>query len=156
VFGREQLRELIKAYAAQSPLSGIRCELGPEQPWQSIEFRSPAPRVSWVARPAPGADTTARAANEPSAARSARGASAKAPSSRRKPDDDTGAPPAVTPAAATSPLSPPGPSESAAQATQDIASLIESRALQRSSETDDEAAWLESTGQKLRTALLGY
>ena len=39
---------------------------------------------------------------------------------------------------------------------QDIASLIEARSLLRASVSDVEEGWLESTSQKLRTALLGY
>src|SRR5207244_2344767 len=40
--------------------------------------------------------------------------------------------------------------------SQDITSLIEARSLQRLSVSDADEAWLESTSQKLRTALLGY
>jgi S-DNA-T family DNA segregation ATPase FtsK/SpoIIIE len=61
------------------------------------------------------------------------------------PAAETPAPPSITPP--IQPAPPPG---------QDIASLIESRALQRSSISDAEGAWLDTTAQKLRTALLGY
>jgi S-DNA-T family DNA segregation ATPase FtsK/SpoIIIE len=158
VFAREQLRNLVKAYEAQSPLSAIRARLGSERPWESAEFRPPAPRVSWVARPAPATPAAPTPAAPPSATVTP---VAPAPSAPRAdmPSSSTpvapGTPPAASPAP-TPPPSPPAPIQPTAPAVQDIASLIESRALQRAYATDTEAVWLESTAQKMRTALLGY
>jgi S-DNA-T family DNA segregation ATPase FtsK/SpoIIIE len=47
-FTREGVRQLIKAYAANLPLTGLRAALGETDTWNSTAFRSPAPRVEWT------------------------------------------------------------------------------------------------------------
>lgn len=157
VFSREQLRNLIKAYEAKTSLTAARSALGGERPWDKTELRSPAPRVNWMARPdeepspASGGGPSTPPASEPP----------PAPPSIVPPPSPTGggAPVVATPTPSQSHVEAAAPSESgnaAAEAAPDIASLIESRALQRSSVSAADEAWLESTAQKLRTALLGY
>src|SRR5262249_33656705 len=149
----------IKAYEAKSPLSAIRAGLGAERPWDSAEFRSPAPRVSWVARPTAATPAAAPAPAAPAPATAAPVAPTPAAPPPAAPSSRPPAPPPPPPAArtaATPPSSPSAPTQPTAPVVQDIASLIESRALQHASATDAEGAWLESTAQKLRTALLGY
>lgn len=155
IFSREQLRNLVKAYEARSCLISVRASLGPERPWARAEFLPPAPRVSWMARPAAEAPPAAGPSTPPE---SGPPAPPPAPVSRPSPAggvtqaDSTRAPARETPA----PSIPPSITEPAAQPAQDIASLIESHALQHISASSADEAWLEGTAQKLRTALLGY
>lgn len=153
VFAREDLRNLLKAYEARTSLADVRRGLGEQHPWEDAEFRSPAPRVNWTNRPESAVDSasTVTTKEEPSPQRTP-----KAP----KPTVHT------VQIVETVEAEPPSgnPSEPVAQATdapkpeqrQDITSLIEERALLRSSVSEAEETWLDSTAQKLRTALLGY
>lgn len=153
VFAREQVRQLVKAYEARSGLAPIRSNLGAERPWDSVEFRHPAPRVSWTVRPEgePMAVVPAPSAGlaRPSPAAPSRGtAPAVPPIADTRPE-----PRAATPA--DEPIALPVP-EPVSGVSADIASLIQSNTLQRASDTQAEQVWLEATAQKLRTALLGY
>ena len=47
-FTREGVRQLVKAYSANLPLAGMRASLGEVHIWNSADFRSPAPRVEWT------------------------------------------------------------------------------------------------------------
>ncbi|MDN3277856.1 FtsK/SpoIIIE domain-containing protein [Frankia sp. RB7] len=153
VFSRDQLRSLLKAYEAKTPLTLVRSSLGSERPWEKEEFREPAPRVSWMVRPD----------SDPG---SSDGSSSPPPS--EPPPAPPSVPPApVSPSAAAETISdaPPPPADAVAElpASQpavddeaDITALIESRALQLSSASEADEAWLAATAQKLRTALLGY
>lgn len=62
----------------------------------------------------------------------------------------------VTAAAASTADVAPTTAPGVLKALQDLSGLIEQRALQHSSVSTAEEAWLESTAQKLRSALLGY
>jgi S-DNA-T family DNA segregation ATPase FtsK/SpoIIIE len=139
VFAREQVRQLVTAYEARSALTPIRSSLGSERPWDLVEFRPPAPRVSWTVRPegAPAAPATP----PPAAPSAASARSAAAPMAASPPG-----PPVATPA--ERPDAPPAP-EPVSAASPDIASLIQSNTLQRASDTQAEEAWLEGTAQKL-------
>jgi S-DNA-T family DNA segregation ATPase FtsK/SpoIIIE len=153
VFAREQVRNLVKAYEARTALTGIRAGLGPEHPWEVVEFREPAPRVSWMARP--DAVDTSAVSSGPSAPRRAEGGGLSLPPPDRPPTPQplqpaTTSPTLEGPTAAPEVAKPEGP------ATPDITSLIEMRAAQRASSSEADANWLEATAQKLRTALLGY
>jgi S-DNA-T family DNA segregation ATPase FtsK/SpoIIIE len=149
VFGREDLRKLLKAYEASLPLMTVRQALGQERPWEAIGFKIPAPRVNWVGRP---------------------------PSSPAEPPEPPEPPhsaaPTPLPADGGSTVALPQPAEPV-RSTEgidgkqvqvgmdhagepDFASLVASRALQHLATSEADNAWLESTAQKLRTALLGY
>lgn len=154
VFAREHVRQLVKAYEARSALAPIRSNLGSERPWDSVEFRHPAPRVSWTVRPegapaAPAPTAAVAPATPPPAAPSAtKAAPIEVPVAASQAE-----PPVVTPA--EGPSAPPAPEPLSARSS-DIASLIQSNTLQRASDTQAEEAWLEGAAQRLRTALLGY
>ena len=149
IFAREDLRNLLKAYEARTALAGVRRGLGEQHPWEDTEFRSPAPRVSWTNRPEGDAlGSTARTTEEPKPRRAPKPlkpTTSKSEAAEAEPPDVKNFEPAVQPTGVPEPEQP-----------QDIASLIEARALQRSSVSEAEEAWLDSTAQKLRTALLGY
>ncbi|MCW3061469.1 MAG: ftsK [Capsulimonas sp.] len=166
IFGREDLRKLVKAYEAKTSLSAVRGELGTKQPWKEDKFREPASRVSWTNRAMvhdvaePAADTDPAA---PSGVKTP--ASLKAPAS-------TGA---GHEAAIVQPTEPGTPDkgvadvvaigsvpdtdtsvENTAGTPKDFLSVVESHTLERVATSEAELAWLDATAQKLRTALLGY
>ena len=150
VFSREDVRNLLKAYEARMPLAPARSKLGDLHPWSKSDFRKPAPRVNWTS-PTSIASPKARtvAISTPSAA--------EAPSVSTTPETVTE--PAQAPNVPVSPMAAdqvPAPPIAAKPTTNDIASLIETHALQRTSDTESDNVWLESTAQKLRSALLGY
>jgi len=150
IFTREDLRKLLKAYEARERLSGVRSGLGEQHPWEDAEFRSPAPRVNWTnrslaaaeARSAPTTPERTRPQTRPKAPRPATDMPAAV---KREPRETE------LPAPIPQTRDVPGSGEA-----QDIASLIEARSLLRASVSDVDEVWLESTSQKLRTALLGY
>jgi S-DNA-T family DNA segregation ATPase FtsK/SpoIIIE len=146
VFTREDVRNLLKAYEARVALAGMRRELGGQRPWEETEFRSPAPRVNWTSQsgvmgmPSDTVATTQMSAKQRTpkpAAHNIPTAAAERPS---------GEPPRLAQAG----------ERSKADQRDNIATLIEARTRQRSSVSEAEEAWLGSTAQKLRTALLGY
>lgn len=152
VFAREDLRSLIKAYEARTPLNNVRRSLGDLHPWEAAEFRRPAPRVNWISRPVGEPIRAAepkpqtghsrdRQAPEPPAA------VPKVAATKGAPNPAGPVPPVLVAASASAPSH---------EAPHDIAALIERRALQRSSASEADEAWLDGTAQKLRTALLGY
>ena len=179
-FTREGLRALLKAYEANEPLSSQRERLGGERPWQADTFKRPAPRVDWTKsidlnpkaplpkpvdvqtfdddedegedddgatpRPAPSA------APEPCPG----GGAAAAPATHVSPPPTKplleNVHPEVPPAAPAAPTAPPPTSTP----TGGLAELIRAKAEQAREDTADDQAWLDSTAQKLRSALLGY
>lgn len=149
IFTREDLRNLLKAYEAGTALAGVRRGLGEQHPWEDKEFRSPAARVNWTNRPEGGVlVSTVRTTEEPWlrwTPKPLKPAALKSEPTEAEPPAVKGSESAVQPTDAPKPAHP-----------QDIASLIDARALQRSSVSEAEEAWLDSTAQKLRTALLGY
>ncbi|MEH2478215.1 S-DNA-T family DNA segregation ATPase FtsK/SpoIIIE [Nitrobacteraceae bacterium AZCC 2146] len=161
IFGREDLRKLVNAYEARSPLSVARQALGADQPWTNEKFREPAPRVSWTNK------TIASTASTPDPDVKPQPPTGPAPDSRSVGAPSIGGQPGGTkPAGAIAPASsiatPPSPDEAVledkvvSQGPMDILSLIESHTREQSSTTLADQAWLDATAQKLRTALLGY
>lgn len=49
VFDRADLRKLTEAYTKNLSCHDVRVGLGPQQPWANHGFKSPAPRVPWLA-----------------------------------------------------------------------------------------------------------
>lgn len=153
VFSRDQLRNLVLAYEASQALAPVREALGPERPWATQTFRLPAPRVSWVNK-ANVADAT------PTPAAPMAASVADAPAPVEAPVVDLGRaapvePPAQEPAAPL-PVGV-GADETAHQGRLNcLESLIARHAAQQSATSEADAAWLEATAAKLRSALLGY
>lgn len=179
-FTRDGLRTLLKAYEANAPLAPQREALGGERPWQADTFRSPAPRVDWTkaidlgpkaplpkpvdvktfdededdvddddgvppsAPPAPvpedgpaGGTTAASATLDPTL-----------PAEPALNNDG----PAIAPAVRAAPIAP----QPVSKPSRGLAELIREKAEQAREDTADDQAWLDSTAQKLRSALLGY
>ncbi|SDD08328.1 DNA segregation ATPase FtsK/SpoIIIE, S-DNA-T family [Bradyrhizobium brasilense] len=159
IFGREELRNLIKAYQAKTSLSAARQALGPEQPWTKSQFREPALRVNWTNKLiAPTATIAAAPSGEaasPSEEKSATGVQ-PGPQTPTPSTPDVG--PLTTTDAVGTPSAPGAPEEIAVAPVLplDFLSLVESRAKEGASSSKAEQAWLDETAQKLRTALLGY
>ncbi|MES0100648.1 FtsK/SpoIIIE domain-containing protein [Mesorhizobium sp. M0019] len=171
LYTREGLRQLIKAYDARVPLKGVRSLLGELHPWDTADFRSPAPRVNWTS-PISKADNGSGLASQSPASRDQSGNTDRTGSDATTvvSDDNTIAPLVGKP---TMPLE---PSRSASDTTSapeaasvegapirvvpspevGFAALVRARAHQARADSVDEQAWLETTAQKLRTALLGY
>jgi S-DNA-T family DNA segregation ATPase FtsK/SpoIIIE len=161
IFGREDVRNLIKAYEAGTPLSIARQALGADHPWTNEKFRDPAPRVSWTNKTIASTETAPASQVEA-------GPSEVSASDARQPrvTPSAGVRPAVTKTSATGVPAPTGAAAAAAgeplleevrsKGPTDILSLIESHTLERSSTSQAEQAWLDATAQKLRTSLLGY
>ncbi len=179
-FTREGLRALLKAYEANEPLAPQREALGGERPWQADTFKSPAPRVDWTKAidldpkaplPKPvdvqtfdddeddGDDDDGEPPSAPPAPApppgpaggAAAGPATAAPSSPAAPVLEY-ASPEVAPAAPAAPVAPPP----ASKPTGRLAELIRDKAEQAREDTADDQAWLNTTAQKLRSALLGY
>jgi S-DNA-T family DNA segregation ATPase FtsK/SpoIIIE len=190
VFSREGLRQLIKAYEANTPLGALRQTLGNEHVWDQDNFRDPAPRVDWTKAiavepksplPTPviadldeedddedGQDgpTTPPSPN-PTPPSSAPNSGPDVPPSPVEPEIQApaveSAPPVTAaPDAPTAPVSEPEPETgqpttvSASASRRTLDALIQANAERSSEDSAEERAWLESSAQKLRSALLGY
>lgn len=153
VFSREELRSLVKAYEAGAALSPVRQSLGDKRPWETIEFRAPAPRVNWTSRPIVPVEA-AQTVETQAVTDTAEAAALPAVQGIEVPGGaDVHAPDAPSISFASAMPVQAGPNQ---QSGADIASLVESRAHQNASATETEEQWLGTTAQKLRTALLGY
>jgi DNA segregation ATPase FtsK/SpoIIIE, S-DNA-T family len=51
VYDRDRIRQLVLAYEANQPLTGIREAIGDEKPWEMVNPLKPADRVVWVLEP---------------------------------------------------------------------------------------------------------
>ncbi len=183
-FTREGLRQLIKAYEAGGSLMATRSALGGEQPWDKPSYRSPAPRVDWTksieAKPKAALPTKTIVHNyddEDDDGADDAGPSEPTPTPpqpRPGPDGAVAAEPPASPPPApgpapvdaqasseiasdpTSPDVPQGPDVEAAPSGLSLEDLIQAKAARSREDSAEEQAWLESTAQKLRSALLGY
>lgn len=154
IFGRDDLRDLVKAYAAGAPLASVRSTLGPDKPWSIERFRSPSARVGWtnkdtVRKPAiskvsPGEEEGKRNPAQDSVSPAGR-ETVVAPAGGYSAAGSADPPPVAAPAVVG------GASEAP-----DIAALIESRVSGEAATSDADQSWLEETAQKLRMALMGY
>jgi S-DNA-T family DNA segregation ATPase FtsK/SpoIIIE len=138
VFAREDLRNLVKAYEAGAPLAAVRGELGEQRPWESIEFRAPAPRVKWTqtdeGRAQPPPPRTAAPALE----------------------GPCGTPPAQLANSLPAAVEPVADRPLETPARGALAELTAAKTRQQSPLAEADQAWMEAAAQKLRTALLGY
>ncbi|WP_324260335.1 FtsK/SpoIIIE domain-containing protein [Altererythrobacter sp. H2] len=170
-FTREGLRQLLKAYEAGQPLKPLRASLGGTDSWDHPEYRDPAPRVDW----------TKEVATEPKAAVSAKPIQhdydddedddeevAAAPVAQSPEPSVIVEPPApiqsiseptpvvvFTPQAPDQTIVPPASPTPAAGSTT-IDDLIAAHAQKAHEDSAEEQTWLDTTAQKLRSALMGY
>ncbi|RWB69732.1 FtsK/SpoIIIE domain-containing protein [Mesorhizobium sp.] len=166
VYTREGLRQLVKAYEASDPLMPIRSSLGDRRPWETSEFRVPAPRVRWTTN-----GSSAKGPGDPAPDGSApKPMPSPAPTSLlptrpqggadKASDAETGIAEVGTRVAAGN--SPPQQvvkeisSPAISGSTESFASMVSRRAGQIQSEAGEDDQWLEATASRLRTALMGY
>jgi S-DNA-T family DNA segregation ATPase FtsK/SpoIIIE len=159
-FGREELRNLIKAYAAGTQLLLVRSTLGADAPWSTESFRSPSARVGWVNKgpvgkvAAPlGTPATGSKKTKPAAAAAGGTAAAETSVVRPVPNDAMTTAGDDTVGEGVEALT---DAVSSAGDPQDILALIDSRARQQAATSQADQEWLDATAQKLRTALIGY
>lgn len=170
-FTREGLRQLLKAYEAGQPLKPLRASLGGTDSWDHPEYRDPAPRVDW----------TKEVATEPKAAVSAKPiqhdydddedddeevaaapvAQSPEPSVIVEPPAPIQSIPEPTPVVVFTPqapdqtiVHPASPTPAAGSTT--IDDLIAAHAQKAHEDSAEEQTWLDTTAQKLRSALMGY
>jgi S-DNA-T family DNA segregation ATPase FtsK/SpoIIIE len=180
-FSREGLRALIKAYEANEALAPQREALGGEAPWRSNTFKSPAPRVDWTKAidldpkaplPKPvvvqnysdddddGDDDDGPLPPPPSKPTPQTGpAGGIVPAPEVEAQDAVPAEPSTEPAtstvASTTPTTSDAP-QARVSSPGALNDLIHDKAARVREDTADDQAWLETTAQKLRSALLGY
>ncbi|NTA40364.1 FtsK/SpoIIIE domain-containing protein [Agrobacterium salinitolerans] len=184
-FTREGVRQLIKAYAANLPLAGVRASLGEIHTWNSTDFRSPAPRVEWTkAIPTDQAASMTEIVishdyDEDDDEGDPEGGviletivESDDDHMRASPVGDAtdGEPPVVAPASEAEPTITGAPNALKLETRETIVerrpthvpksssieALIEARAQSARENSSEEQEWLESTAQKLRSALLSY
>ena len=143
VFGRQELRNLLKAYEKSEPLLKIRETLGSERSWLQEDLRQPASRVSWTVK----AGTPHEPAPQPVEAKP------KIPKPtplKQQPAEHAPAPSETPAEVMTTPAQPP-------TINTGFPALVKAKAsshILTSGDSDD--AWLKTTELKLRSALMAY
>ncbi|MDE8652761.1 FtsK/SpoIIIE domain-containing protein [Novosphingobium album (ex Liu et al. 2023)] len=182
-FTREGLRQLLKAYEAGQPLKSLRASLGGTDSWDHAEYRNPAPRVDWTKELA--AEPKAAVSSKPiqhdydddedddedvgEISPAPASPPATPPQAAAQQDIVSGpsetpvspaeiveAEPISTPAAEALDQPPATGGATLAGGSTTIDVLIAARAQRAHEDSAEEQAWLDSTAQKLRSALMGY
>lgn len=155
VFGRAELRKLLKAYAARAPLTTIREALGELRPWEKVAPLLPAGSVNWVDKaPLPvvlASSTKVAASARPTAAK-------KVPPVTTPPIvaasvNPQPALPGIVGGGATIPSEPPPVPTTTSLYGSRFQAVLDSCAVEAAPETNE---WLDATQFALKTALLGY
>jgi S-DNA-T family DNA segregation ATPase FtsK/SpoIIIE len=144
VFGRDDVRALLKAYEARAALDVSREGLGSERPWTIVDLNFPAPRVSWIASVAAGTHIlpTLPEITHPAIDGSTDAVDFPVP------------PPLPIPTPPTAALT---TAQSASEPAGSIFdALVAANAEKEARTSATVETWLAETAQKLRTALLGY
>ena len=171
-FTREGLRALIKAYEANAPLSPGREALGVKHPWRYQSYRTPASRVDWtkaidlepksaLPKSVIIQSFTAEDDDDDIEDGDMVGAASAAPQAPMSPVEKIGATTPGQPLSSTAVESPapvalPKPAAPTRSTPGALADLIQHKAKQAREDTVDDQAWLGTTAQKLRSALMGY
>jgi S-DNA-T family DNA segregation ATPase FtsK/SpoIIIE len=148
VFDRQELRELVEAYARKDAPTSIRAKLGPCDPWVTSISRPPAARVAWTAMMELLATASESLVED---------AVVINVTPLKKPKKDVLGTDASTPATETksmqaSNLGLAGPAVSG----EHLARLIVEKSANLSGEVDQRGAWAEESTKKLKSALNGY
>lgn len=155
VFGRQELRSLVKAYEQNVPLTGIRESLGQERPWKKDDFRQPAPRVSWTVKPSGTAAPIGGELAADIAVKSVPATQLSPPRSEPR-GSVAAAPETNSPKSVSAMPEEPEAAPVADPAAANFPALVTAKASQNTSASDVDETWLKTTEQKLRSALMGY
>lgn len=166
VFGRDEVRALIRAYAAGNGVLEVRERLGDQRPWQAPQARRPERRVQWVieerdARVLTNAsdhvsslETTSTPYKKPHSKVSPAETHLPSHASIYGSNRSTARPLLnVADEESTDRVTPP---ESAPRYGKRLDALISKKAQAETDGDADALAWLSDTADALRTALLGY
>lgn len=145
VFDRPELRKLVEAYAAGSGAIDVRALLGGAEPWKSVAFNRPAPRVAW------------HAMMEQLGQQSTQGQEAVVVAEPVKPSlasPPVAAPVDVSPTAQFSHAEVASPAQVAVG--QHLSALIAAKQAGLAVADDERETWAQETTKKLKTALNSY
>ncbi|NUZ06334.1 FtsK/SpoIIIE domain-containing protein [Piscinibacter koreensis] len=155
VFDREDLRKLVAAYAQNGSALQARAGLGPHEPWSGHSFKTPAPRVPWLAAMGQLASGAAEASVEGSVEDAKTAALTKPPAQEpTAPAQNTvqGSAEAQTSTQrASMPSLPSNPS-----AASSLAALVASKFAGGAQSDAEREAWAEEVTKKLKAALNSY
>lgn len=148
VFARKDLRSLVEAYSRRGDAIAVRSVLGPEVPWEKIDVKPPAKRVTWT-----DMIEGLRVGNEGAQLQDEADQSpeAKAPIEHQKFKVEVEALPALQQCADEEPKIGAWPLEGSA-----IQGLISAHQVRTGQKTDDRAAWAQELTSNLKRALNGY
>lgn len=152
VFDREDLRKLVAAYAQKRASLQTRAGLGPHEPWSGHSFKTPAPRVPWLA----AMGQLAIGAAEFSAEVPVEDANAPAHANATE-QEPTAPAPSLAEASAAAPASAKQPSNAATPSLDSaLAGLIASKFAGGAQSDAEREAWAQEVTKKLKAALNGY
>jgi S-DNA-T family DNA segregation ATPase FtsK/SpoIIIE len=148
VFDRQELRELVEAYARKDPPASIRAKLGPHEPWLTSNPRPPAARVAWTAMMELLANGHEPAVEDATVVEQT---SVKVPV--KAVPETLVSKPISEPAAISTPIH--GPDNSVI-AGEHLSKLIAEKSAHLAGDVDQRGAWAEESTKKLKAALNGY
>lgn len=156
VFDREDLRKLVVAYTRGGSALQARAGLGPHEPWSGHSFKTPAPRVPWLAAMGQLASGAAEASVEGSVEDANTGAHAKPPV--QEPLAPAQIPPAQASAQAPASAEPVSMSSlpSNPNADASLAALVASKFAGGAQSDAEREAWAAEVTKKLKAALNSY
>jgi DNA segregation ATPase FtsK/SpoIIIE, S-DNA-T family len=155
VFDREDLRKLVAAYAQNGPALQARAGLGPYEPWSGHSFKTPAPRVPWLAAMGQLASGAAEAPAEAAVADVNTAAQANFPAQETPaPTQSSAQASAEAPASAQQASMPSLPSNSSAGSS--LSELVASKFAGGAQSDAEREAWAEEVTKKLKAALNSY
>ncbi len=152
VFDREDLRKLVAAYAQNGASLQARAGLGPHEPWSGHSFKTPAPRVPWLAAMGQLASGKAEASAEAPAEDANDTAEANPPAQEpTAPSHSPAQASAEEPTSAQQSSIPAAPSVGS-----DLAALVASKFAGGAQSDAEREAWAQEVTKKLKAALNSY
>ena len=143
IFGRQELRSLVEAYAKKQDPIQVRSKLGNGQPWGKVVPKIPAARIVWSS---PIESVVFPVEEE------------GAPAVKSQEQENIGVSiPQVVEVAVSDPKSPPiAHISSSSFEGASLSQLISDKCSDLTEKDDERAAWAEEISRKLKTALNGY
>jgi DNA segregation ATPase FtsK/SpoIIIE, S-DNA-T family len=155
VFDRDDLRKLVAAYAQNGSALQARAGLGPHVPWSGHSFKTPAPRVPWLAAMGQLASGATEASAGTTVEDANTAAQAKPPAQEpMAPAQNTAEAGASAPTLALQASMPSLPSIPSAGSS--LAALVASKFAGGAQSDAEREAWAEEVTKKLKAALNSY